>query len=101
MFMSTYIISTVLLETINVDLMNLNDGRLDTGQIHVYNIQWFERVLKFVSFFTYGPVEGFTECKPRPACSEKDIFQIHSVCDKEGKVMQSYFTSTTYIMTCL
>ncbi|MCJ8733179.1 hypothetical protein PDJAM_G00220150 [Pangasius djambal] len=39
---------------------------------------------------THYALEGSAECKPRPACSEKDYFQIHSVCDKEGKTQVMY-----------
>lgn len=30
--------------------------------------------------------EGWSTCKERPPCSEKDYFQIHTACDSEGKV---------------
>uniref|UniRef100_A0AAR2LP84 MRH domain-containing protein n=1 Tax=Pygocentrus nattereri TaxID=42514 RepID=A0AAR2LP84_PYGNA len=35
-------------------------------------------------------MEGSTMCKARPACSKKDYFQIHSVCDEEGKTQIIY-----------
>ncbi|GAA6101845.1 endosome/lysosome-associated apoptosis and autophagy regulator family member 2 [Tachysurus ichikawai] len=35
-------------------------------------------------------LEGATECKPRPACSEKDYFQVHSICDNDGKTQVVY-----------
>ncbi|XP_035282980.1 endosome/lysosome-associated apoptosis and autophagy regulator family member 2 isoform X1 [Anguilla anguilla] len=34
--------------------------------------------------------EGATECKEKPACSEKDYFQIHTPCDSEGKTQIIY-----------
>uniref|UniRef100_W5K073 Endosome-lysosome associated apoptosis and autophagy regulator family member 2a n=1 Tax=Astyanax mexicanus TaxID=7994 RepID=W5K073_ASTMX len=34
---------------------------------------------------THYALEGSSVCKARPACSKKDYFQIHSVCDEEGK----------------
>ncbi len=30
--------------------------------------------------------EGWSQCKERPPCSEKDYFQIHTACDSDGKV---------------
>ncbi|XP_026865487.2 endosome/lysosome-associated apoptosis and autophagy regulator family member 2 [Electrophorus electricus] len=35
-------------------------------------------------------LEGASTCKTRPACSQKDYFQIHSVCDEEGKTQILY-----------
>uniref|UniRef100_A0A8B9L6R0 Si:dkey-153k10.9 n=1 Tax=Astyanax mexicanus TaxID=7994 RepID=A0A8B9L6R0_ASTMX len=34
--------------------------------------------------------EGWAECKERPACSEKDYFQIHTACDSTGKTQVLY-----------
>uniref|UniRef100_A0A3B4E9Z3 MRH domain-containing protein n=1 Tax=Pygocentrus nattereri TaxID=42514 RepID=A0A3B4E9Z3_PYGNA len=39
---------------------------------------------------THYALEGSTMCKARPACSKKDYFQIHSVCDEEGKTQIIY-----------
>lgn len=32
--------------------------------------------------------EGSDACKNRPPCSKKDYFQIHTACDREGKVRE-------------
>ncbi|KAG9330651.1 hypothetical protein JZ751_023433, partial [Albula glossodonta] len=37
----------------------------------------------------YAP-EGSAECREKPACSEKDYFQIHTPCDSEGKTQIIY-----------
>ncbi|ROI15319.1 UPF0577 protein KIAA1324-like [Anabarilius grahami] len=34
--------------------------------------------------------EGWSQCKERPPCSEKDYFQIHTACDSEGKTQILY-----------
>uniref|UniRef100_A0A8K9X4H4 MRH domain-containing protein n=1 Tax=Oncorhynchus mykiss TaxID=8022 RepID=A0A8K9X4H4_ONCMY len=34
--------------------------------------------------------EGWSQCKERPPCSEKDYFQIHTACDSEGKTKVMY-----------
>ncbi|TRY55989.1 hypothetical protein DNTS_026855 [Danionella cerebrum] len=34
--------------------------------------------------------EGWSLCKERPPCSEKDYFQIHTACDSEGKTQILY-----------
>uniref|UniRef100_A0A8B9K4W9 Si:ch211-233h19.2 n=1 Tax=Astyanax mexicanus TaxID=7994 RepID=A0A8B9K4W9_ASTMX len=39
---------------------------------------------------THYALEGSSVCKARPACSKKDYFQIHSVCDEEGKTQIIY-----------
>uniref|UniRef100_A0A674BW37 Endosome-lysosome associated apoptosis and autophagy regulator family member 2b n=1 Tax=Salmo trutta TaxID=8032 RepID=A0A674BW37_SALTR len=33
---------------------------------------------------------GWSQCKERPPCSEKDYFQIHTACDSEGKTQVMY-----------
>ncbi|XP_018585999.1 UPF0577 protein KIAA1324-like [Scleropages formosus] len=37
----------------------------------------------------YAP-EGSAMCREKPACSEKDYFQIHTACDSEGKTQIIY-----------
>lgn len=34
--------------------------------------------------------EGSAECKPKPPCSKRDYFQIHTACDSEGKTQIIY-----------
>uniref|UniRef100_A0A8C0H7G3 Endosome-lysosome associated apoptosis and autophagy regulator family member 2 n=1 Tax=Chelonoidis abingdonii TaxID=106734 RepID=A0A8C0H7G3_CHEAB len=34
--------------------------------------------------------EGSSQCTERPSCTNKDFFQIHTLCDKEGKTQLMY-----------
>ena len=53
-----------------------------------------------LSLFVMIPDEGWAECRERPACSEKDYFQIHTPCDSDGKVsLHSTLHTHTHILT--
>lgn len=45
--------------------------------------------------------EGWSQCKERPPCSEKDYFQTHTACDSDGKVGYNAECVLLYITTCV
>lgn len=74
--------------------------------IHIHGL--LNRSLLKLLIFTYNhnfinnlnPVfldEGASRCLDRPPCSNKDMFQIHTPCDNEGKVI--YICTNLYILT--
>lgn len=42
--------------------------------------------LSILPFQSPSAAEGSAECRPRPPCSEKDYFQLHTACGQDGKV---------------
>lgn len=39
---------------------------------------------------THYAAEGSAECRPRPPCSKKDYFQLHTACGQDGKTQVTY-----------